>query len=180
MLPRWWLAPNYDPIQRDAEGLAWEIRGQGIKCMTEQDAVLAGGNRQHTGKADPVAQKWADKFTEKFDELAREDSSFGSLRNVMDLAVVSALLAKEGLTEYVGLEMPNLLGGAALEVYPAPRSVASQASFVKKHRNWVLSVSGGIQIYPWQVADRTEVAADLASTRQQAEKPDASTWWWQK
>jgi hypothetical protein len=179
MLPRWWLAPDYEPIRRDADGMAWELRGQGVKCLTEQDAVTAGGGRTHTGKADPVAKRWADLFTAKFDELAREDSAFGSLRNVMDLAVVSALLAKEGLTEYAGLEMPQLMGGAQLEQYPAPRFVASQASFVKKHRNWVLSVSGGVQIFPWHVADRTEVAADLATTRQQAEHPDADAWWWQ-
>ena len=27
MLPRWWLAPDYEPILRDADGLAWELRG---------------------------------------------------------------------------------------------------------------------------------------------------------
>lgn len=180
MPPRWWLAPDYEPIRRDADGLAWEIRGQGVKCLTEQDLITAGGGRQQTGKADPTAQKWADLFTAKFDELAREDSAFGSLRNVMDLAVVAALLAKEGLTEYVELQMPQLMGGAELEQYPAPRSVASQASFVKKHRNWVLSVSGGVQIYPWQVADRTEVASDLATTRGGFDKPSSDVWWWQK
>jgi NADH-quinone oxidoreductase subunit D len=31
MMPRWWLAPNYEPIRRDAEGLAWELRGSGVK-----------------------------------------------------------------------------------------------------------------------------------------------------
>ena len=51
---------------------------------------------------------------------------------------------------------------------------------MKKHRNWVLSVSGGVQIFPWQIADRTELADDLAATRQQAELPSADTWWWQR
>src|SRR5207302_8101978 len=26
-MPRWWMAPNYDAIRRDVEGLAWELRG---------------------------------------------------------------------------------------------------------------------------------------------------------
>src|SRR6185436_16001452 len=43
MMPRWWLAPNYDPISRDSEGLAWEIRGQGVRCMTEQDFLDHAG-----------------------------------------------------------------------------------------------------------------------------------------
>jgi hypothetical protein len=178
MMPRWWLAPNYEPLRRDEAGLAWELRGQGVKCLTEQDMMKAGGGREHTGQAEPIAQQWADSFTSNFDELAREDSSFGQLRNVMDLAVVAALLAKEGLTEFVALETPQLSGGAPLDEYPAPRTVASQASLVKKGRNWVISVSGGVSIYPWQVADRTEVSPDLASTRPAAANA-AANWWWQ-
>jgi Protein of unknown function (DUF1598) len=178
LMPRWWLAPNYEPLQRDADGLAWEIRGQGVRCLTEQDFMDGSGQKQHSGKADPTAQKWADTFTQKFDELAREDSSFGQLRNVMDLAVVGALLVKERLTERCGFEAPNLMNDQPLEEYPAPRHVASQASFVKAGHNWVVSVSGGIQIFPWQVADRTEVSKNLASTR--AEKPAAKSWYWQQ
>jgi hypothetical protein len=177
MMPRWWLAPNYEPIRRDADGLAWELRGTGVKCLTEEGMVEADGSIQHLGKSSSVAQKWADNFTGKFEELAREDSTFGQLRNVMDLSVVAALLAKENLTQFAGLEMPQLTGGVALEQYPAPRSVASQASLVKKGRNWIVSVSGGVQIFPWQVADRTEVASDLASVRPEREAADAG-WYW--
>lgn len=179
MMPRWWLAPNYEPLQRDADGLAWELRGQGVRCMTEQDFLNAAGQKQHSGKADPTAQKWADTFTQKFDELAREDSSFGQLRNVMDLAVVGALLAKERLTERSGLVAPNLMNDQPLDEYPAPRSVPSQASFIKAVRSWVVSVSGGVQIFPWQVADRTEVSKDLASTHTNW-PASAAGWYWQR
>lgn len=178
-MPRWWLAPNYEPLRRDAEGLAWELRGRGVKCLTEQDFLSDAGQREHTGKADPTAKKWADTFTEKFDELAREDSAFGALRNVMDLAVVGALLVKENLAQHSGLQAPNLMGEQPLDEYPAPRMVASQASFTKAGRNWVVSVSGGVQIFPWQVADRTEIAAEL-STARQAQPSAASGWYWQR
>src|SRR6185436_8202891 len=79
MLPRFWLAPKYEPLRRDIDGLAWEIRGQGVRCLTEQDFLNDAGQKQHSGKANPTAQKWADTFTSKFDELAHEDSSFGQL-----------------------------------------------------------------------------------------------------
>lgn len=178
MMPRWWLAPKYDPLKRDTEGLAWQLSGQGVRCLTEQDFLNSAGQKQHSGKADPTAQKWADTFTNKFEELAREDSSFGQLRNVMDLAVVGALMVKERLTDKSGLQAPNLMGEQPLDVYPAPRSVASQASFVKAGHNWVVSVSGGVQIFPWQVADRTEVSKELSSARQQP--PATSNWYWQR
>jgi len=177
MMPRWWLAPKYDPLRRDGEGLAWELRGQGVQCLTEQDFLNDAGQREHTGRSDPTAQKWADTFTEKFDDLAHEDSSFGQLRNVMDLAVVGALLVKEGLLPRSGLRAPNLMSEQPLEEYPVPRMVPSQASFTKAGRNWVISVSGGVQIFPWQVADRTEISSDLAQAR--AEPPAAAGWYWQ-
>jgi hypothetical protein len=183
MMPRWWLAADYEPLHRDAEGLAWELRGQGVKCMTEESFLDAAGNKQQSGQADPTAQKWADLFTEKFDELSREDSAFGALRNVMDLSVVGALLVKERLWERSGLEAPNLLVEQELDVYPAPRRVPSQASFVKAGRNWMISVSGGVEIYPWQIADRTEVASDLAATRESEAATAGSTasgWYWQR
>lgn len=178
VMPRWWLAPNYEPIRRDVDGLTWELRGTGVKCMTEEDVMHSDGSIQHSGKSSAIAQKWADNFTAKFEELAREDSTFGQLRNVMDLAVVAALMSKEGLTQFAGLEMPQLVGGAELEQYPAPRSVASQASLVKKGRNWIISVSGGVQIFPWQVADRTEVAEGLAAARPAREAADGAAWYW--
>jgi hypothetical protein len=179
LLPRFWLAPKYEPLRRDNDGLAWELRGQGVRCLTEQDFLNDAGQKQHSGKSNPTAQKWADTFTNKFDELAREDSSFGQLRNVMDLAVVGALLVKERLTEKSGLQAPNLMNDQPLDEYPAPRSVPSQASFGMAGRKPLVSVSGGVQIYPWQVADRTEVSKDLASAREQ--KPGSGTnWYWQR
>ena len=178
LMPRFWLAPKYEPLRRDNDGLAWEIRGQAVRCLTEQDFLTSDGQKQHSGKADPIAQKWCDTFTAKFEDLAREDSSFGQLRNVMDLAVVGALLTKERLTDKAGFQAPSLMGGQPLDEYPAPRSVPSQASFVKGGRGWVVSVSGGVQIFPWQIADRTEVSKDLASTR--PAQPTAKSWYWQK
>jgi hypothetical protein len=178
-MPRWWLAPMYEPIRRDEDGLAWELRGQGVRCLTEQEFLNDAGQKQKTGRPDATAQKWADAFTKNFEDLSREDSSFGELRNVMDLAVVGALLFKEGLLEKSRLEAPNLLRDTPLTEFPIPRSVPSQASFIKGGRGWIVTVSGGVQIYPWQVADRTEVSPDLASTRSEGSASE-KTWYWQR
>ena len=50
MMPRWWLAPNYEPLRRDDDGLAWELRGQGVKCMTEQDFLDDAGPEAALGQ----------------------------------------------------------------------------------------------------------------------------------
>ncbi len=179
LLPRWWLAADYEPLARDAEGLAWEIRGQGVKCLAEEDFVSASGKiEQGKGRA-TEARKWADLLTERFDELADHDSSFAHLRNAMDLSVAVALMAKEGLWGVAGCETPWLSAEYQLEKYDTPRQVATKASFLKKGNKWIITASGGVQFYPWQVADRVEESADLAPLREQAAATQTDAWWWQ-
>ena len=140
MLPRWWLAPDYDALLADAEGLAWELRAAGVKAMTEDEVINASGERQRTGQANPLAKKWADNMTAHYDELSTKDVIFGQLRNCMDLAVVAALISKENLTEKCGWSMPLLLNpDLQVERYNAPRQVDSQASAIQKGSNWIIS-----------------------------------------
>jgi hypothetical protein len=83
------------------------------------------------------------------------------------------------LFERSQLNAPYLMSEQTLEEYPVPRMVPSQASFTKAGRNWIVSVSGGVQIFPWQVAERTEVSSDLAHAR--VEQPGAEAgWYWQR
>lgn len=181
LMPRWWMAPNYEPMLRDNDGLAWELRGASVKAMTEDAFFNEQGNRQTTGTANPVAQRWADTMTEKYDELAVAEPIFAELQNVMDLAVVAALIAREDLTTKAGYSMPLLLNPAELEAakYPAPRQVDSMASFVKKGRNYVISVSGGVDINPWAIAERSETQDSLDAVRTAQESPAAAhRWWW--
>ena len=167
MMPRWWLASNYEPLSRDAEGLAWELRGPGVKCMTEEDHFGSDGKRESSTKASNAATRWAETLTERYSELADHDSAFGQLRNVMDMAVVAALIEKEELLSLAGLELPEIAEGELLTNYYAPKSVDSKVSFVKQGSNWIVSASGGVQFLPWLVADKTEQSEELGEVRQQ-------------
>jgi len=175
--PRWWLAPKYDPLATDADRLAWQLRGPGVQCMTEADFVNSQGQINHTGHTGKVAAQWARNMTDRFEDLANHDSTFGQLRNIMDLAVLAALVEKEGLLERTALELPLLLGQAPLVHYPAPRQVATTASLLKKGRNWVISASGGVQIMPWHVADQTEQVDSLNAVRKQLPTGFDGKWW---
>lgn len=177
MMPRWWLAPNYEPMSRDAEGLAWELRGPGVQCMTEEDHFGADGKRVASKKAGSAAQRWAKNLTDRYGELAQHDSAFGMLRNAMDLAVVAALLEKEGLLTLAGLELPQLTQQAPIAVYHAPTQVDSKVSFVKQGRNWIVSASGGVQFLPWLVADQVEQNDDLSAVRDQF-STTGERWYW--
>ncbi|MCH7751230.1 MAG: DUF1598 domain-containing protein [Planctomycetes bacterium] len=178
MTPRWWLAANYEPLARDAAGLTWQLRGQGVQCLTEEDHFNAVGQRVSSGKASRAAQRWAQMLTERYSELADHDSAFGQLRNVMDLAVVAALFDKEQLLVRAGLDLPQLLGELQIAEYPTPRQVATKASFIKRRGSYTISASGGVQILPWQIADRTEEVSTLGDVREEV-SPDSQQWWLQ-
>lgn len=179
MLPRWWLAPSYEPLLVDSRGLAWELRGQGVKCLTEESVADAAGNLTGTGKANPFAEKWAQAMTENFDELAGHDSSFGHLRNAIDLTVAAAIIAKEDALKQAKLALPFLTGKQELEAYRSPKAVDTQVSFVRKRGRYILSASGGVQMYPWEVADRSETSNALAPVRSAAVAKATGNWWWE-
>lgn len=178
MMPRWWLAPKYDALVRDVEGLSWELRGQGVQCMTEQDYFDDQGERERTVKAGPLAIRWAETFTKRFSDLADHDSAFGHLRNVIDLAVIAALIEKEQLLIRAGIELPQLLQEEELKQFDVPRRVATQASFVKQRKNWVISASGGVKLLPWEIADRNETVEEVGEVHEKL-STDVDQWWWE-
>lgn len=178
MTPRWWLAPKYSSLARDAEGLAWQLRGQGVQCKTEEDQFNAEGKRESSRAASPAAQKWAEMMTDNYPKLAEHDSVFGQLRNVMDLAVVAALIEKEELLQTAGLEIAHLVNDVQLAEYPVPRFVDTQASFVRHRGSYTVSASGGVQMLPWHVADKTEEVASMSEVRQTFSS-DSGNWWLQ-
>jgi hypothetical protein len=182
MMPRWWLEPDFDPLVRDADGLAWEIGVPRVKAVTEDDYLAANGQRQHSGKASPMAQRWADTMTKHYDELSLRMPIFADLRNVMSLAVVAALVVKENLADKAGCPLPVLLDSSAVQVaqLAAPREVPTQASFMKKGDNWIISASGGVLINSWAIAQRTAIdqKKQLAPLRSRAAAKAGGSWWW--
>lgn len=180
MTPRWWLAPDYQPLLTDQDGLAWELRGGSVKAMTEDDFFAADGSRTHTGKASAMAQKWADNMTKAYEALSVKDPIFAELRNVMDMAVVAALISKEQLAEKSGCSLAVLLDEAAVPVQQlnAPKQVPTQASFVKKGRDYVISASGGVQINSWFIADAKQVDESVGPEREKAAAARQGNWWW--
>jgi hypothetical protein len=182
MMPRWWLEPDFDPLLKDADGLAFEVRNPRVKAVTEDDYLAANGQRQHSGQASPIAQRWADSMSKHYAELSTRLPIFAELQNVMLLSVVAALIANENLADKAGCHLPTLFNAAAVQTaqLAAPRQVPSQASFVKKGSNWIISASGGVLVNAWAIASRHESDAQrqLEPLRSRAQGAAADRWWW--
>ncbi len=179
--PRWWMACNYEPVAKSEDGLAWELRGQGVKCMTENDIIAADGSAQAAGKTSPIAQQWADMMTEKFTQLAVEEPIFGELRNVMDFCIVAAIIDQYDLTSRAGCNLPLLTGDSGdlmPEHWFAPKTVPPECSFLKTRSGWIVTASGGVQIESFRVASRVETSSAISQIRANASTPNGTNWWW--
>ncbi len=181
-MPRWWLTANYEPLVRSDDRLAWELRGPRVKALTEDELVQADGTVQATGQEDPVAKAWADRMTERYEDLAQQEPVFAELQNLMDLCVVAALIERENLRELAGVEFPLLSGqreGLALEPWNPPRTVPTQCSYARIGRRYVITASGGVEIDSWGVAAQHVVDSSVGEIQAAAAPPEGSTWWWQ-
>ncbi len=182
LMPRWWLACNYQPLLRSEDGLVWELRGPGVKAMTEDEIVNQDGTFTQTGKENPVARKWADMMTERYEQLSAKNAVFGDLRNVMDMCVVAALIQKEELMEKAGCSLPRISDAGfplAAMKWPVPKSVATQCSFIKRDREYVVTASGGVQIDSFGVADRVQINDAIKSVRERSlASRSATAFWW--
>ena len=179
-LPRWWMACNYEPLLKSADGLAWELRGPGVKVMSEEE-VVEGGKRKASGKSGGIAQQWADAMTEKYGEMSLKDPVFGELRNVMDLCVVSALIAREDMLHRVKLELPSIMSekdGAPIQSFNAPKEVATQCSLTKSGNKFIINASGGVEINSWSVIEKFEEDADMGKLREKAAGKQGKAFWW--
>jgi len=181
-MPRWWMACHYEPLARSGDRLAWEIRGQGVKALTEDEVVAADGSVQGTGQADPIAQQWANLLTKHYTALSAKDPTLAQLRNLMDLCVVAAVIQREDLMSLAGGTAFPLLAspdsGLAVGQLPAPRTVEPQCSFLKIGRNYVITASGGVQIDSWEVAAHSAVVPQLKSVHAEGTPQTSKAWWW--
>ena len=119
-------------------------------------------------------------MTAKYPELAVADPIFGQLQNCMDLAIVGALIAKERLAEKAGYSMPTLLESPEVRpvVFEVPKQVPSKASTLKKGHNWVISVSGGVAIQSWALADTAKQSDTVSPCCAEAAPAENTNWWW--
>lgn len=177
---RLWMAPCYDRVLRDPRGLAWEFDGSGVQTLTENEWLT--GNDANVGAAqiDPTAKKWAQQFTTAFPQLAERMTVFAELRNCIDLAVVGAILSSQRSARRSGYPMSLWMDEKESSVpeYRIPKVTPARASFIRRGREWIVSVSGGVDVDSWSVVESAQVQPALATVHAAAAPGKNAAWWW--
>jgi hypothetical protein len=184
---RWWFALNYHGIPSTPAQDAFELVGQGVRVLSENELLAEQGRRVHTGQSEPLNQEFADSFTDHFAALATKYPVYSELRNIFDLAMAVALIQTHGLTEQVGWQPKLLVDSARLRLpqAPVPRHVETVVNHrVINRRHIVAGVSGGVMVAPSDLLQESRFADDpvrLASAKrgQAADRGAADgAWWW--
>lgn len=184
---RWWFTTNYRSLHASHDGLAYEIVGPAVKVLSENEIVDKLGNRQQTGKSDPLTQQFAGEFTRNFDMLAERYPVYQELRNVFDLAVVSMLIKTQELDRKVDWDP-----GFFTESYGYQPKRAKAADSVEsivghrvtKDRVVLAAVSGGVVVDPSPIVKQTNLKRDdygILNAEYQGNRGvelPGNTWWW--
>jgi hypothetical protein len=184
---RWWFTLNYDALSATDGRDAFELRGPGVKVLSENELLTERGERVHTGDSDKLTKGFADSFTKHFDKLSAKCPIYAELRNVFDLSLVAAVIQSHDLPGQVGWHMTHFGpdGGYAPVLGPAPTEVES----VMNHRiiggkHVVAAISGGVKVDTRELAGRNAVTTDtygLMAGERRTNTPQQlprRAWWW--
>lgn len=183
---RWWFAMNYQPVQVSEDRSVYQLQGQGVKVLSENELLAAQGRRVHTGKSEALNRRFAESFTQHFEELSAVYPLYTELRNVFDLALVLSILEREGLPESVGWRGALFSSNEALKLpkLPVPETVETVVNHrVINRRHIIAGVSGGVWLdaaktTPIEAATAEEFSAPTNSNTPEVKSNEELVWWW--
>lgn len=182
---RWWFTLNYDAIQASEGRDAFEMVGQGVKVLSENEMLTERGDRVHTGKTDELTSRFASTFTANFDKLSEKYPVYAELQNIFDLALVAAVLKAEDLPGQANWHMTHF----AKQYQPELATPPTQVETIINHRvlsdkRFIAGVSGGVAFRPQELVEHKSIkidsAGDLKADRTENKPVDLpkNAWWW--
>lgn len=145
-LQRWWFVPMYEPLETNQERTLFMLRGQRAKLLSQEEISDSNGQRTNAAFTRQSTEKFAQLFTEHFQELADHSAPFAELQNLYDLAVVAALIRQEGRKHLGENPFPLLLSAERLPLpqYAVPKLIPSASSFRSAGVGTILGLVGGV------------------------------------
>ena len=182
---RWWLTMKYDAVLHNADQSVFELQGASVLCQSENQLLTEEGRHVPTGKSEGVNRMFAENFTQNYAKLAEKDLIFADARNVFDLALVSALICKQSLTDPAGTALSVLAPGGLYR--PASYAVPTEVESVVNHRVYrgrdiVVQAAGGVRadLNETLSAENVKASPELDRVAAAAKLPQlpAGRWWW--
>lgn len=184
---RWWFTMDYNALRATPTRDAFELRGQGVKVLSENEMLTERGMRVHTGKSDELNEQFAHSFTKQFEALAAKYPIYAELQNVFDLALVSAVIVAEDLPGQVGWHLTHFGDPQRYQVErgPAPADVETVINHrLIRQKHILAGVSGGVSVDPSKYVQRPAIQVDDYGALQAEHVGSVpkdlpqDAWWW--
>ena len=176
---RFWFVAIHDGLSRSPDSRTWIFSGP---CLAIRTAATGPGQDDDDRKASPIAERMATNLTSRFTALARHIPVFAELENLVRLTVATEIALHAPLPESTTRWQSRLLKDPEQfrrRTSHPPRRVPSLASIRKaRGRNWVLSVSGGVQVEPPRIREKDVVRVDRRLRRSKHHSTTSNSWWW--
>jgi hypothetical protein len=184
---RWWFTLNNASLKATEHRDAFELAGQSVRVLSENEMLSETGKRIHTGKSDELNSEFARSFTKHFDALAAKYPVYADLRNVFDLALVAAIMRAEDLPGQTDWHLTHFRDKQACPVTlsQAAEEVDSVINHVEIRRSqFVAGVSGGVSVDTSKMVRQDAIKTDdygLMNAERAASIPQdlgRDQWWW--
>lgn len=187
-IQRWWFMPFYEGLYRSSDSLAFELTGQRLQLLSQDEVANAQGERFAAATSKVSTLGFAQQFTDRYPDLAELSPVFAELQNLTDWCIIVALLEREQVRDRYGWQ-PGILRDAERlphQEFSVPRQVPALVNSRRASSGVIVGlVGGGVTIHPEATLRKISVSADdsrrLSSLRETTlaapRKPD-HVWWW--
>ena len=185
-MARWYFVPDYESVRQSEDGLAIQMVGEGVKLVGANELVQADGTRVDSGSGDRASKVFTLSFTRQYSALARRSPVYAQLRNLIDMSIAAAAIQQNDFFGQTNWAM-ELFGNEDLfpvEVFEAPKTVATAVNAIWRGRQLMTPVGGGVAIQPLMALDSENLLEDesgeVAESRASValEQLPEHVWWW--
>ena len=195
---RWWFTMNYQDVVADEDREVFTFDGTGVKVLSENEFIDDQGKRVHTGQSKGPTAGYARDFTKNFEKIANKYPVYRQLKNVFDLAIVSAIIRNQKLDQRAGWNLTYFGESdsySAFNYRPRLSDAPNQVDSVMNHRiinerkksstvkHTLIGVSGGITFDSMKVVlgnnMKTDSSGELDDVVKDAQPSEEDIkWWW--
>ena len=195
---RWWFTMNYGDVVADEDREIFTFTGSGVKVLSENELIDDQGQRVHTGQSKGPTAGFAKDFTDNFEKIAAKYPIYRQLKNVFDLAIISAMIRNQELDKRANWNLTYFgedKSYAALQYQPKRSAAPTQVDSVMNHRiiserkksstvkHTLIGVSGGISFDSMSVVMPNKMKIDASGELDDVadaakEKKRNARWWW--
>lgn len=195
---RWWFTMNYQDVVADEEREVFTFDGTGVKVLSENEFIDDQGKRVHTGKSKGPTAGYARDFTRNFEKIADKYPVYRQLKNVFDMAIVSAIIRNQKLDQRANWNLTYFGESdsySAFNYRPRLSDAPNQVDSVMNHRiinerkksstvkHTLIGVSGGITFDSMKVVLANNMKIDDSGelddvVKEAQPSTDDIKWWW--